>query len=121
MHDDHALLFSPAAPISVFPYIHDKLTYDATRDLMPISTASDTFGAIAVPASLNVGSLAEVVALAKQRPGKLNWASGGGAFPILLGAFVKSERLDIVEISYMSRMSRSRISPKDVCRSSRPR
>jgi tripartite-type tricarboxylate transporter receptor subunit TctC len=100
MHDDHALLFSPAAPISVFPYIHDKLTYDAARDLMPISTATDTFGAIAVPASLNVGSLTEVVALARQRPGKLNWASGGGAFPILFGAFVKGERLDIVEIAY---------------------
>src|SRR3982751_674619 len=100
MHDDHALLFSPAAPISVFPYTHEHLPYDAAKDLVPISTGADTFGVIAVTASLNVRSLADLVALARQRPGKLNWASGGGAFPIVFGGFVKSAGLDIVEISY---------------------
>lgn len=100
LHDDHALLFSPAAPISVFPYTHDKLGYDATRDLMPISSASDTFGALAVRASLNIGSMNDLLALARQQPGKLNWASGGGAFPILVGAFIRSMGIDMVEISY---------------------
>jgi tripartite-type tricarboxylate transporter receptor subunit TctC len=100
MRDDHALLFSPAAPISVFPYTQEKLAYDPARDFVPISSATDTFGSIAVPASLKVGSLAELVTLARAQPGKLNWTSGGGAFPTLLAGFAKSAGLDVVQVSY---------------------
>ena len=100
MHDDHTLLFSPAAPISVFPFTQEQLGYDPARDLVPISLASDTFGAIAVPASLKVSSLAELVTLARLQPGVLNWASGGGAFPTLLAGFAKTTGLDVVQVSY---------------------
>jgi tripartite-type tricarboxylate transporter receptor subunit TctC len=98
--DDHALLFSPAAPISVFPYTQEKLAYDPVRDLVPISAAVDTFGGVDVPTSLHVDSLGGFVQLARAQPGKLNWGSGGGAFPTLLGGFVKSAGLDVVHVSY---------------------
>ena len=39
--DDHVLLFSFAAPISVFPVVREKLPYDPARDLIPISSATD--------------------------------------------------------------------------------
>ena len=52
LRDDHVLLFSPAAPISVFPFIHEALAYDPVRDLVPISSAIDTFGSVAVTGSL---------------------------------------------------------------------
>jgi tripartite-type tricarboxylate transporter receptor subunit TctC len=100
MHDDHTLLFSPAAPISVFPFTQEKVAYDPARDFVPLSSAGDTFGCIAVPASLNVGSLEELVKLARAQPGKLNWTSGGGAFPTLLAGFAKSAGLDMVQVSY---------------------
>jgi tripartite-type tricarboxylate transporter receptor subunit TctC len=100
MHDDHALLFSPAAPVSVFPFTQEKVAYDPMRDFVPVSSASDTFGSIAVPASLKVGSLTELVELARAQPGKLNWTSGGGAFPTLLAGFSKSAGLDMVQVSY---------------------
>ena len=100
MRDDHTLLFSPAAPISVFPYTQDKLAYDPARDFVPISSAIDTFGSIAVSSSLKVASLAELVALARAQPGKLNWSSGGGAFPTLLAGFAKTAGLDVVQVSY---------------------
>jgi tripartite-type tricarboxylate transporter receptor subunit TctC len=100
MRDEHALLFSPAAPISVFPFTQEKLAYDPTRDFVPISSAIDTFGSIAVSASLKVASLAELVTLARTEPGKLNWTSGGGAFPILLAGFAKTAGLDVVQVSY---------------------
>jgi len=100
MRDDHTLLFSPAAPISVFPYTQEKLAYDPVHDIVPISSAIDTFGSIAVPASLGVGSLADLVSLARSQPGKLNWTSGGGAFPTLLEGFAKTARLDVVQVSY---------------------
>jgi tripartite-type tricarboxylate transporter receptor subunit TctC len=100
MRDNHVLLFSPAAPISVFPFTQERLTYDPARDFVPISSAIDTFGSIAVYSSLKVTSLAELVTLARARPGKLNWSSGGGAFPTLLAGFAKTAGLDVVEVPY---------------------
>jgi len=100
MRDDHVLLFSPAAPISVFPFTQAKLAYDPARDFVPIALAVDTFGSISVPASLNVGSLAELVALARAQPGRLNWTAGGGAFPTLLAGFAKTAGLDVVQVTY---------------------
>jgi tripartite-type tricarboxylate transporter receptor subunit TctC len=98
--DDHALLFSPAAPISVFPFTHDKLTYDPARDFVAISSGMDTFGSVSISASLKAGSLAEFVRLVQAQPGKFNWSAGGGAFPTLLAGFAKTADLDMVHVSY---------------------
>ena len=98
--DDHALLFSFAAPISVYPVVREKLPYDPARDLVPISSATDSFGSLAVPTSLNISSLAQLVAYARARPGKLNSHATSGVFPYLLAGFLQSEGLDVMQISY---------------------
>lgn len=100
LQDDHALLFSFAAPLTVYPAIQDKLAYDPVRDLLPISIAVETFGTISVPVSLPVATLAELTSFARARPGQLNWATGGGAFPILMAGFMKSAGLEITQITY---------------------
>src|SRR5215469_10856606 len=41
--DEHTLLFSFAAPITLLPFIHPSLSYDPARDLVPIAVATDTF------------------------------------------------------------------------------
>jgi tripartite-type tricarboxylate transporter receptor subunit TctC len=97
--DDHTLLFSFAAPISVLPYLHAKLSYDPGRDLVPISLAADTFGTLTAHASLEIGSLKQMVALARAQPGKFNYF-GQGAFPYLLAGFAKSQNLDLVQVTY---------------------
>jgi tripartite-type tricarboxylate transporter receptor subunit TctC len=98
--DDHTLLFSPAAPITVYPFTQVKIPYDPDRDLVPLSSAANTFGVIAVTTSANVRSIPELVELARAQPGKLNWASGGGAFPILIAGFAKGANLDLVRVFY---------------------
>jgi tripartite-type tricarboxylate transporter receptor subunit TctC len=98
--DDHVLLFSFAAPISVFPVVREKLPYDPARDLIPISSATDSFGTIAVPTSLNIASLAQLVTYARARPGKLNGHGTSGVFPYLLAGFLQSEGLEVTQISY---------------------
>jgi len=100
MRDDHTLLFSPAAPISVYPFTQEKIAYDPARDLVPISSATNTFGVIAATASANVRSVSELVRLARAHPGELNWASGGGAFPLLVAGFAKGADLDLVRVFY---------------------
>src|SRR4051812_43728384 len=98
--DDHTLLFSFAAPLTVYPAIHEKLSYDPKLDLIPVSMTAETFGTITVPASLPVRTLAEFVEWARARPGRLNWTSGGGAFPVLFAGFAKSARLELTEVPY---------------------
>ena len=98
--DDHVLLFSPAAPISVYPFTQEKLPYDPSRDLVPISSAANSFGVIVSTASMNVRSIAEFLRVARGEPGKLNWGSGGGAFPILFSGFLKTTGLELARISY---------------------
>jgi tripartite-type tricarboxylate transporter receptor subunit TctC len=100
MADDHALLFSPAAPITVYPLIQDKLSYDPARDIVPISATGDTFPAISVSTSLNVTTMSELVALARSQPGRLNWATAGGALQILFAGFVKSTGIHMVRVAY---------------------
>jgi tripartite-type tricarboxylate transporter receptor subunit TctC len=100
LRDDHVLLFSAAAPLSVLPVLQEKLPYDPARDVMPISAAADTFGAVAVSASLQIGSLAELVTLARARPGQINYHALAGAFPILFAGFAKSAGLEMAYVSY---------------------
>jgi tripartite-type tricarboxylate transporter receptor subunit TctC len=100
--DDHSLLFSPAAPVAVYPLLHEKLPYDPGRDLIPIVAATDTSGAIAVPVSPPIMTLKEFVKYAQSRPGQLNWATGGGAFPILMSGFLKVGGLQLTQVPYRS-------------------
>jgi tripartite-type tricarboxylate transporter receptor subunit TctC len=99
-HDDHVLLFSFAAPITVYPVIQEKLSYDPVHDLLPVAAAVETFGTISIPASLPITTLSELVTFARSRPGQLNWATGGGAFPILMAGFIKSAGLEMVQVPY---------------------
>ena len=100
LRDDHVLLFSAAAPLSVLPVLQEKLPCNPARDVMPISAAADTFGAVAISASLPVGSLAELVTLARGRPGNLNYHALAGAFPILFAGFAKNAGIEMTHVSY---------------------
>jgi tripartite-type tricarboxylate transporter receptor subunit TctC len=99
--DDHTLLYYSAAAITTLPLTRGKLPYDPARDLVPISSAIDAAIAISVPTSLNISSLSMLVSAARAEPGKLNYYPvNGGSFMIVLPAFVKSEGLDMVHVSY---------------------
>src|SRR3954467_15416322 len=52
--DEHTLLFSFGGPVTINPVVHDKLTYDPDRDLVPIVSASDSFLAVAASESSNI-------------------------------------------------------------------
>jgi tripartite-type tricarboxylate transporter receptor subunit TctC len=100
LRDDHVLLFSAAAPLSVLPVLQEKLPYDPARDVMPISAAADTFSVVAISASLPVGSLAELATFARARRGQLNYHALAGAFPILFAGFAKSAGIEMAYVSY---------------------
>ena len=97
--DDHTLLFTPAGSFTVHPLQYSKLPY-VPEDLVPIARVSNTILAIGVPASLNIGSLAEFVKYARAEPGKLNAAVVSGITEFTFDYFVKTAGLSIAKVPY---------------------
>ena len=97
--DDHTLLYGPAGTFTAHPYLHAKLPYNQ-RDITPIARVSSTIVSVAVPASLSVNSVGELVAMMRAQPGKLNWASITGASDLIFEAFAKSNSLDLQRVPY---------------------
>jgi tripartite-type tricarboxylate transporter receptor subunit TctC len=108
--DDHTLLMVPAGTFAVHPYEHAKLPYDAERDLLPIAGVTTIVLAMTVAGSLNVGSLADLVTLARAQPGKLNAAAANGNSDFLLSGFIKGAGLDIAKVPYRDIM----LAPNDL-------
>src|SRR5215472_2780787 len=98
-HDDHTLLFTPAATFTAHPFLHDKLPYEQA-DLLPIARVSNTLVAIVAPVSLKVGSLTELVDIARAQPGTLNWATATGISDFLFASFLKNANLDMSKVPY---------------------
>ena len=74
--DGYTLLMAPSS-VAVTAAIKAKLPYDLARDLTPIMSVADTPYALIVNPSLPVHSVKELIAYAKDRPGKLNLGSAG--------------------------------------------
>jgi tripartite-type tricarboxylate transporter receptor subunit TctC len=97
--DDHTLLFTPTSTFTAHPFLHEKLPYDP-QDLVPIARVTATLAGVGVTAALKVGSLQELVAMARAEPGKLNWAGITGALDLAFAGFLKSADLNINKIPY---------------------
>jgi tripartite-type tricarboxylate transporter receptor subunit TctC len=98
-HDDHVLLATPTSSFTAHPYLHDNLPYKSS-DLLAIARVSNTIITLAVPTSLNVGSLADLVTLARAQPGKLNWAGVTGALDFLFAGFLQHAGLNMTKVPY---------------------
>jgi tripartite-type tricarboxylate transporter receptor subunit TctC len=75
--DGHTLLLANDPSLSSNQYLYSKLPYDPVKDLVPVAGVATTTLILLVPASLPVSSLRELIALAKQKPGQLTYASIG--------------------------------------------
>ncbi len=98
-NDDHVLLGAPVASFTAHPYVIPNLPYKPD-DLAPIARGWNLIIVIAVPASLPVNSLKELVELAKAQPGKLNWAGTTGAVDFLFSGFLKKHDLVMARVPY---------------------
>jgi tripartite-type tricarboxylate transporter receptor subunit TctC len=97
--DDHVLLASPTSSFTAHPYLHDNLPYKAV-DLLPIARVSNTLITVSIPASLNVASFNDLVAMARAQPGKLNWAGVTGALDFSFAGFLQSNNLNMTKVPY---------------------
>ena len=98
-NDDHTLLFTATSAFTGHAYLHEKLPYDP-RALIPAARVADTLVVLAVPETLKVGSLKELVDMARAQPNKLNAASITGLLDLVFNGFLKSENLSIAKVPY---------------------
>jgi tripartite-type tricarboxylate transporter receptor subunit TctC len=75
--DGYTLLLGQSGPISINPGIYPKLPYDPEKDFAPISMTTAYPYILVVNPSLGVKTVAEFVALAKSKPGQLNYGTAG--------------------------------------------
>jgi tripartite-type tricarboxylate transporter receptor subunit TctC len=99
--DGYTLLFNGSA-VWLLPYLRDSVPYDPIKDLMPVTLATSAPCIIAVHPSLPVKTVRDLIALAKARPGQLNYAAGViGAPPHIAGELFKARAgVNIVQVSY---------------------
>ena len=71
---------------AIIPNLYDKLPFDALRDFAPVATLARTELVLVLHPSVAADNLQELIALARARPGQLNYASAGSGGPAHLAA-----------------------------------
>ena len=100
--DGYTILLGSVGPLAVSPHLIAKLPYDPLKDLAPLTMAVNFPNVLVVHAGVPAKTLAEYIALAKAKPGSLDYASTGvGSASHLAGElFNQRAGVDIVHIPY---------------------
>jgi tripartite-type tricarboxylate transporter receptor subunit TctC len=99
--DGYTLLMSDTT-FGIVPGLYGKLPYDALRDFQPVTQITGVPGALVIHPAVPATSVKELVALAKSKPGGLNFGSGGVGTPVhMAGELLKlAANIEIVHIPY---------------------
>jgi tripartite-type tricarboxylate transporter receptor subunit TctC len=99
--DGYTLLVANVSFV-VNPLLYPKMPYDPLKDFIPITMINSAPMLLVVNPSIPAKSVAELIAFAKSRPGKLNYGSGGlGSTPYLAAELFKSlAGIDVVHVPY---------------------
>ncbi len=100
--DGYTLLMGNNSILATNGALFSKLTYDAEKDFAPISLVGTQPNILVVNPKVPVHTVAELIALAKQQPGKLNYGNSGyGAAAHLSAELFKTEaHVEIVGVNY---------------------
>jgi tripartite-type tricarboxylate transporter receptor subunit TctC len=100
--DGYTLMITDSSTVAINPFIYQKLSYDPTRDLVPISLTARAPLFLAAHPSVPAGTVQEFVLLAKAKPGSLSYGSSGigSTHHLSMESFKASTGVDIVHIPY---------------------
>lgn len=88
--DGYTFLLTDVGGLMISPSVYPKLPYDPLRDLAPIGMVSYSPHLLGAHPSVPAKNLAELIALAKRNPGKLNFPTGLGSATHLAGLAVQN-------------------------------
>ena len=100
--DGYTLYLATDGPLTVAASLYKRVPYDWKRDFAPVSMLAMGYQVLIVRASLPARNLQEPIALAREKPGELNYASIGiGSAPHLGAELFKSvAKVDVTHVPY---------------------
>ncbi|MET0277434.1 MAG: tripartite tricarboxylate transporter substrate binding protein [Pseudorhodoplanes sp.] len=100
--DGYTIAITSAGALAISKSLQEKLPYDTLKDLKPVTLVAKVPELLVVANNVPAKSMPELLALAKAKPGQLNFASTGpGSMPHLAGELFKtSAGIDIVHVPY---------------------
>jgi tripartite-type tricarboxylate transporter receptor subunit TctC len=100
--DGYTLLFGFSGLLAIVPNLNPNTPYDPLKDLVPVSLVAAGPYVLLVHPSVPAKSVKQLVALAKSRPGKMNFSSGGTGVGIHMAGelFKLAAGVDIVHVPY---------------------
>ncbi|HVV62659.1 MAG TPA: tripartite tricarboxylate transporter substrate binding protein [Pseudolabrys sp.] len=100
--DGYTVAVTSAGALAISASVQKGVPYDATKDFKAVTLVAKVPEMLVVATSVPASNMAELVALAKKEPGKLNFASSGiGSMPHLAGELLKlNAHINIVHVPY---------------------
>src|SRR5687768_10918552 len=100
--DGYTIGIADAGPLAINPATYRKLPYDPVKDFAPVILIATLPTFLAVHPNLGVDSVRDFIALAKQKPGAISYASGGkGTSSHLAMELLKSKAgIDLLHVPY---------------------
>jgi len=100
--DGYTLLASPGSTLTINPSLYAKLGFDTLRDFAPVTILAEVPNLLVVHPSLPARSVKELIALARSRPGQLNYASTGAgqSTHLSMELFKSMARVDLNHVPY---------------------
>ena len=100
--DGYTLLLGNVATLAIIPNVQKKMPYDPLKDFAPVSLIATAPMLVVVHPSVPVHSIKQLVALARAKPGQLNYASNGVGSSTHLATemFKMMTRTDLVHVPY---------------------
>ena len=100
--DGYTMLMGSAGPLAINASLFERMPFDPIHDLAPVTLAATTPNVLVVHPSLEVKSARELIALARARPGRINFASSGFGTPAQLAGelFNSMAGVKLVHVPY---------------------
>jgi tripartite-type tricarboxylate transporter receptor subunit TctC len=100
--DGYTLGFVLSGQLVINPFVQKQMPFDVLKDLVPVAAVGEAPQMIAINADVPAKTLKEFVALAKAKPGSLNYGSAGyGSLPHLSAAeFARQAGVNLVHVPY---------------------
>jgi tripartite-type tricarboxylate transporter receptor subunit TctC len=100
--DGYTLLMGTVGTHAINPSLYSKMPYDHVKDFVPIVLVAGVPNVLEVTPSLPVNSVADLIKLAKEKPGQLNFASSGSGTSIHLSGelFKAMAGVDMTHVPY---------------------
>ena len=100
--DGHTIFMTTSGIQAINPALYSKMPFDPNKDLLPVAALVSLNNVLVLHPSVKANSVAEVIAMAKAQPGKINYASSGSGTSIHMSGemFKFLTKVDMTHIPY---------------------